>query len=270
MGIETKEPAELAGQAGSAELAGQAGSAELAGQAQELKQELVDRILELHRKWLRGEQGGKRADLRGVNLRGADLTGAVLRGSDMRDCDLRTSNLYGANMGHANLEECDLHLADMHLADLSGSIMYTARLCGSDLSGANLAHADLTGVWMEHAMLSEVNLCNLDAALFSILPEGEIIGWKKCDQDAIVRLRIPEDARRSNATGRKCRCDKARVEAIWDRNGKGIREARSLHDPTFVYTLGQMVFVEDFCEDRWEECAPGIHFFITREEAVAY
>jgi hypothetical protein len=28
--------------------------------------------------------------------------------------------------------------------------------------------------------------------------------------------------------------------------------------------------VENFNEDRWNECAAGIHFFITREEAIDY
>lgn len=32
----------------------------------------------------------------------------------------------------------------------------------------------------------------------------------------------------------------------------------------------ETVSVADFDENRWNECAPGIHFFITREEAVRY
>jgi hypothetical protein len=31
-----------------------------------------------------------------------------------------------------------------------------------------------------------------------------------------------------------------------------------------------MVTPDSFDEDRWHECAPGIHFFITRQEAVDY
>ena len=36
------------------------------------------RIIEKHRQWLRGEEGGERADLRDVDLTGADLTGAIM------------------------------------------------------------------------------------------------------------------------------------------------------------------------------------------------
>lgn len=42
---------------------------------------------------------------------------------------------------------------------------------------------------------------------------GSFIGWKKAS-GKIVKLQIPEDARRSSSTGRKCRCDKAFVVGI--------------------------------------------------------
>ena len=71
------------------------------------KQELKN-LLEKHRKWIYGEDGGERADLRdanlyGANLRGADLRGANLRGADLYDANLRDANLYGADLRGANL-----------------------------------------------------------------------------------------------------------------------------------------------------------------------
>lgn len=38
----------------------------------------LQKILESHGKWLRGENGGQRADLRNADLQGADLQGAYL------------------------------------------------------------------------------------------------------------------------------------------------------------------------------------------------
>jgi len=38
----------------------------------------LNETLEAHRKWLDGEPGGKRADLRGADLSGRDLSGARL------------------------------------------------------------------------------------------------------------------------------------------------------------------------------------------------
>lgn len=40
-------------------------------------------VLYKHAKWLRGEEGGERADLTGANLTRADLSGAFLRGADI-------------------------------------------------------------------------------------------------------------------------------------------------------------------------------------------
>ena len=48
------------------------------------------------------------------------------------------------------------------------------------------------------------------------------------------------------------------------------QEAVSNYDNSFAYNVGEVVTVENFDENRWEECSAGIHFFITREEAVRY
>ena len=89
----------------------------------------------------------------------------------------------------------------------------------------------------------------------------------------IVKLLIPSDAQRSNCTGRKCRASKARVLDLQDKQGNSLppdTTAYSGHDPDFTYRKGETVHVEDFDTNRWDECATGIHFFITRIEAVEY
>ena len=58
-----------------------------------MKQEELQKILDAHKKWINGEDGGVRAnlsfaDLRGANLKGADLNFADLRGADLRGADL--------------------------------------------------------------------------------------------------------------------------------------------------------------------------------------
>lgn len=88
-------------------------------------------VLESHRKWLRSEAGGAKANLWYANLRHANL----------RDADLR----------HANLWDADLWDADLRGANLSG-----ANLRGADLRGANLRHAKVN--WQSHALLSEILL----------------------------------------------------------------------------------------------------------------
>lgn len=114
------------------------------------------------------------------------------------------------------------------------------------------------------------NIPNAVLAQTSILPEGEIIGWKKLDGGLIAKLLVSSETRRSNATGRKCRCEEANVLAIYD-GDKGVQEGKSQFDSGFIYRVGETVRCkEPFCEDRFEECASGIHFFITRAEAENY
>ena len=191
------------------------------------------------------------ADLRGADLYGADLYGADLYGADLCSTDLRSTDLRDADLRCANL--CD--------ADLRGANLYGADLRSTDLRGANLRSTDLRG-----ANLSDAKGCYL-----SCPTEGSFIGWKKASGH-IVKLRIPEDARRSSATGHKCRCDKAYVMEIQNMDGTKATEdtVRSDHDKNFVYTVGATVEVPDFDDNRWSECAPGIHFFIDRREAVEY
>ena len=211
------------------------------------------------------------ADLRGSNLRCADLCGADLRGSNLRcanlcDADLCDANLCGAYLRGANLygaDLCDADLRDANLrdADLRGANLRGANLCDADLRGANLRGTDLRGA----------NLRDAKGCYLSCPTEGSFIGWKKASGH-IVKLRIPEDARRSSATGHKCRCDKAYVMEIQNMDGTKATEdtVRADHDKNFVYTVGATVEVPDFDDNRWSECAPGIHFFIDRRAAVEY
>ena len=87
-------------------------------------------------------------------------------------------------------------------------------------------------------------------------------------EPCIVKLEIPADAKRSSAKGNKCRCDKAKVLEITTFGGEKVTHARSIFDKTFVYKVGEMVSVDDFCEDRWRECAPGIHFYMNVNEVL--
>lgn len=207
----------------------------------------------------------------GADLRGADLCDASLSHIDLRSADLRGADLRGANLWSANLRS-----ADLSYADLSGANLNRADLNGADLRGVNLSGADLS-----QANLSGANHVKLSIAKTSILPdEGDIIGWKKAWTDnempptpVIVKLLIPSDAQRSNATGRKCRASKARVLDLQDKQGNSLppdTTAYSGYDTDFTYKKGETVSVEDFDTNRWDECAPGIHFFITRIEAVEY
>lgn len=136
----------------------------------------------------------------------------------------------------------------------------------ADLREANLRGANLYG-----ANLYGANLCGARGSYMACPTDGSFIGWKKASE-YIVKLQIPEDARRSSAGGEKCRCDKAYVAEIQNTDGTkaDIEAIHSNRNNNFVYAVGATVEVPDFDDDRWNECAPGIHFFIDRRAAVEY
>lgn len=209
----------------------------------------LQHVLHEHVQWIKFEgKSGKRADLREADLSEADLRWADLRWADLRGANLRWANLRGA---------------DLRGADLSGADLSEANLSGANLSGANIREADLS--W---ANLRESKGAFVPMACPS---DGAFIGWKKCRDNLIVKLLIPEDARRLSGTGRKCRCDKANVLEIQNLDGSPAGTiAYSTQDLIFAYVVGQTVTPDSFFDDRWQECGGGIHFFITRDEAVRY
>ena len=251
-----------------------------------LKQELQT-IIEKHKKWLNEEHGGERANLRGADLRGADLRGEELREADLSESDLRGEDLSGANLRGADLSGADLSWATLRGEDLSGADLRGADLSGADLSWADLSGADLSWATLRGADLSgaDLRLADLSGADLSEIrydektafyamacPEkGSFIGFKKAG-GKIVELMITEKAKRSSATTRKCRCSEAVVLSITNIDGTNFdgEKVVSDYDKSFVYEVGKTISVNNFNENRWEECSEGIHFFLTRDEAVRY
>lgn len=142
--------------------------------------------------------------------------------------------------------------------------LYNANLRDADLRCANLCCVELCGANLRGAK-------NMTFIPMNCPDSGSFTAWKKA-HGHIVKLLILEDARRSSASGRKCRCDKAVVVAIETVSGEsaGLDEIGSDYDGTFIYKVGETVTEPNFCEDRFKECAKGIHFFINRQEAVDY
>jgi hypothetical protein len=219
----------------------------------------LSEILESHKEWILG-RGGQRADLQGADLQGAYLQGAYLRGAYLRGADLQGADLRGA----------DLQGADLRGAYLQGAYLRGAYLRGAYLRGADLQGADLQGAYLQGADLRGAKNIEWADAVTRILPEGDIVGWKKC-REGIVKLLIPSKAKRSNATGRKCRAEYAIDKGHFTFDGKRTRkDFTSQHDDGFVYKVGTTIKPDKWDDDRWNECSTGVHFFITRFEAENY
>ena len=227
-----------------------------------LTQKQINKILEEHKHWLN-----------------KDCEGWETMKADFSSCDLRDANLSGANFRYANLSCANFRYADLSGADLCDADLSGADLCDADLHGANLRDADLHGANLRDANLSGAdlsyaNLCDAEEVPYipMVCPEeGDFIGWKKAG-DKIVKLHIPQDALRSSATTRKCRCNKAEVVEIYNIDGTIADEriVSSSYVSSFTYEVGKTVEVQDFDTNRWKECTRGIHFFINRQEAINY
>ena len=185
------------------------------------------------------------------------ILAAIKSGANLRDANLRDANLYGAN----------LYRAGLYGADLCGADLRDANLGGANLGGANLYRANLYGADLREADLRDAKNAELAIAQASIVPDhGPLFGWKKCKNGVLVRLFIPSKAKRSNASGRKCRAERAKVLEVI-----GAEVGYSTRDSSFEYRTGQWVKpTNGWNDNRWEECAGGIHFFLTRVEAENY
>ena len=186
------------------------------------------------------------------------LKEAIAAGSDLR----------GSNLSYSDLRGSDLRGSDLSYSDLSGSDLRYSDLSGSDLSGSDLSGSDLSGL-----DLSDARAADLIIARTRILPdEGAVIGWKKVTGNNIAKLLIPFGVKRSHAMGRKCRAAEAQVlEIVNIETGESVAEAFSLARKDFKYTVGETVRPTELFDEDWTvECTSGIHFYITRAEAVAH
>ena len=177
---------------------------------------------------------------------------AIESSADLSSADLSSADLRSANLSSADLSYADLRYADLSLADLSSA----------NLSLANLRFADLS-----YAKQNE----NTSFLNIACPEEGSFIAYKKAG-GKIVKLMVTEDAKRSSATTLKCRASKAQTISIENIDGTPYDQnfVSSDYDSSFIYRIGEVVEVTTFDEDRWNECAPGIHFFLSKELAKQY
>ena len=158
--------------------------------------------------------------------------------------DLRYANLRGADLRDADLRDANLRCADLR---------------GADLRDADLRYADL-----RYAK-------NVPYIPIACPDTGSFIGWKKI-KNYIVKLMIPESARRSSATTNKCRCEYADVLSIENiATGETVDEIiNNSYQPEIKYRVGETVYPDSWDDNRWNECSHGIHFFINRQDAINY
>lgn len=193
-------------------------------------------------------------------------------------CDFAEAYMEDFTFNGCVFRECDFSRCDMQNVTFKHCNFYNC----------DFTEAELPPFFYPSAMEDCVNVPYMPMACPE---EGEFIGYKIASSEQIpdmyslimphrnmgsanvlVTLKIPADARRSSSGGRKCRCDKAKVIGL-EFFGKGFEDANvaySKYDARFEYRVGDEISVPFFDENRWHECASGIHFFINRNEALQH
>lgn len=202
-------------------------------------------VIDRHWKWIQCPVDDEdRADFSGANLVGFAMPYTML---------------YGANFRGANLFHACLFGADLQKADFTGANLYEA-----DLSRANLRGAVGIGYIPQ-----------------KIPSHGAFTAWKRATLDieaghyekpAIVKLRIPEDARRLEIINGECKAEKVEVLEVQSIEGETLPDAvaYSMKDGRTEYYAGAVIEVADYVGDRFTEHAPGIFFYLERAQAVHY
>jgi len=223
-----------------------------------------------HEKWLATRYN---ATLEGKQL---SLTGADLSRANLGDANLERANLERANLG-------DAYLGDAYLGDayLGGANLERAYLERANLERANLGDAYLGDAYLGGANLERANLSGIKTdektkidPMCTLPEEGSFIAWKAVrdfeGKSIVLKLEII-GKHVSAYIGRKCRTDKARVIAAYGPLG-GERTGKfySKHTKSFEYEVGSVVEEKNYDPSPLVECTTGIHFFMTRAEALEW
>ncbi len=213
-----------------------------------------------------------------------------------------------ANLSKSSFEECKFESAlcnysTFHKSNFYSSDFNTCEIVESDFTESILSYADFSNAYIDDSTFYRAGLtfANFEGAIINSgtsfyrafiekakdiscpnLPiacpeEGSFIGFKvglnsiDHSKAVLIKLEIMEDAKRSSSTRRKCRADKVKVLDIIDINTKKHEtEAISVYRWSFKYKVGEVIQIDDFNDNRWDECSQGIHFFITKDEALQY
>jgi len=263
----------------------------------------LNALVKKHEKWLKHETGGaklclRECDLNNLHVDNAKLKKAVFEDCDMvyvrfEECDLTNAVFSYSKLGDATFSDCNLTEAEIDCANckdalfdhcnLTEASFFSSKCYAATWSKCDLIRTNLTETDCRQADFSDCNFDDITTdedtvGYYLNCPEkGEFTAFKKAElyggsERVIVELKVPASALRSSASSRKCRVSKAKVVSITSLDGKKHYKcnAYSMHSSSFVYKIGDIVEVKNFDKNRWNECAPGIHCFITRQEAVNY
>lgn len=195
--------------------------------------------------------------------------------------DFRSKDYSGIDFNRRNFANRDFSNsvfdgAILFEAGFFRTLFINCNFSNADIRRANFIECTFENCVFDNCKYKEAEFRNCDKAPdfpMACPRKGEFIAYKKCVFNefwVIVTLLVPEDALRSSATSNKIRVSKAKVLDIRKPDNTKVHHAYSMYNPDFVYRVGKIVEVQDFNTDRYCQCAPGIHCFMTKEEALEY
>lgn len=210
-----------------------------------MDQRELKEALELHRKWLAGEEGGKRAVFKGMDLSRTDFSGMDLRKADFSHADLMCSNFSNADVGGARFIDANMDSADFSGAEVGGANFEGAVLFESNFTGANASASDsctrFCGTDMEESTLTGMHI---NGAQFYYCK----MGCSNLDGSVFVDVEFG-NTNLSGATFKyarfeKCDFSELKIEASSIYNASDISETKfyrtsiSFHNPFCIYENG--------------------------------
>jgi hypothetical protein len=187
-----------------------------------------------------------------ADLRGADLHGMNLRGVNLQDADLREADLRSADLREANLDGADLTGADLRGADFEN-----ANLRHADLRLADLQYADFRGVDIQDAKLPDYKVCP---------DEGDFEAYKAFAGGIIGKV-LCSGKRTCNLVSTKVRVARIKPLEFYDTDLSEVMNGGWGAAISTVYKINKWTVCSEFSEDIRVACSPGIHVFMSREEA---
>ena len=214
-----------------------------------------------------------------TSMRNVQMQDAVLWDSCFKNADLTGANMYGADLADCIMTNADLSYAYLFLADLDNTVFKNAILKNAVIIYAPyMEYTDLTGADFTGAVVTDCTFADEAANAAKGLnrhmlcpEEGSFIAWKKCREDRIVKLLVPENALRTGGFHDAIRASEVNVLDIIGPDGEHKGSAVSLSDESLIYNVGETVKIpeNEFDGSLWHEGA-GIYFFLTREEAERF
>lgn len=202
----------------------------------------------------------------GDSLEGHDFSGQDLSGVDFRGSYLKKANFSGCNLSRANFDGVDLIEANLRGANLSKASLDKTDFMGADLTNADLSGTDLSTANLRFTTQSSTTM----PAKPVILPnKGEsVIGYKKLSAGAIIKVEVPADAERlSTHKSKKCRASALLTLEVIKEPRSGELMSGFVTYKHSRYAAGEITLPDGFNSDDTEQCAPGLHFFLTLQEA---